>query len=500
MKGRVQLALALTLLLACATGARARVQACEPCLELAPRGSLDGELNVGDLILLQRFAVGLDLPSPDELRRGDLAPARPDEGAQLAGVTPPPFVVIGDGRLGVGDVVLGLRRLVDLLSFDLPPALSLVVATPPSACLGGFVTVWGEGLLVGDAPPSVYIDGRRTQLVHVRASSESRGGFDRLTVREGSGADPAAWESRPVDVRVLTPRGEVQLDEAIELRAACEAAPEILRTEPEEGLITDELRLAGLNLSCLREVVFIDPISGARIPGLITGVHSDNAVDVLPPQVPSAAFPQWELLASGDCGEAWGPAEYRFPDPPFPYPDATMIAPPEGPATGGNTVFLTGTDLALVDEVGIGSTTLDRSDFVVMGNGDLLLPLMPSSPGGPFATVPVPVTVSGGGIADPTPLTYTYLGQSLPECGTIAPAEGGIEGGTVVIITAALGSELDGINRVLFGGLPGTGLIHPNSSQIAVTTPARPVPGSVDVEIGRDGVSLSICPLPFRYR
>ena len=79
--------------------------------DLTPRGATDGALAINDVVLALRMSVGLESPTPDELRRADVAPA--DRGS---GATEP----IGDGRLDVGDVVLMLRATVGLETLRWP--------------------------------------------------------------------------------------------------------------------------------------------------------------------------------------------------------------------------------------------------------------------------------------------------------------------------------------------------------------------------------------------
>ena len=76
--------------------------------DVAPRGETDDRVDVGDVLLILRWAVGLSLDPPlsaEELLRADLAPGAP-EGELL--------VVGGDGSVDVGDVLLTLRAAVGL--------------------------------------------------------------------------------------------------------------------------------------------------------------------------------------------------------------------------------------------------------------------------------------------------------------------------------------------------------------------------------------------------
>jgi hypothetical protein len=64
----------------------------------------DGDVDVADALRALRIAAGIVTPSQIELSRGDLAP--------LVNGTPQP-----DGKIDIGDVVVILRRSVDLVSW-----------------------------------------------------------------------------------------------------------------------------------------------------------------------------------------------------------------------------------------------------------------------------------------------------------------------------------------------------------------------------------------------
>jgi hypothetical protein len=81
--------------------------------DTAPAGAPDGRVDVADVVRGLRFAVGLDVPSLEEQRRADVAPADvtpgPPDVARPRAVAPP--------RVDVADVVLTLRAAVGLTVF-----------------------------------------------------------------------------------------------------------------------------------------------------------------------------------------------------------------------------------------------------------------------------------------------------------------------------------------------------------------------------------------------
>ena len=94
--------------------------------DVAPRGDTDGQVNVGDAIVVLNFAVGNMTPTMEEFALADVAPGMiVDDGAE-----PPAYIADPDGLLGVGDVVVTLRRAVNLIRLYCEP---LPIAVPGSA-------------------------------------------------------------------------------------------------------------------------------------------------------------------------------------------------------------------------------------------------------------------------------------------------------------------------------------------------------------------------------
>lgn len=86
----------------------------------------DSRVAVDDAVRVLRVAVGLALPTKNDLRLGDVAPRR--------GVG---NRIIGDGALTVADVLAILRRAVGLISDeDFGANLTLVFVDPDAAVLG----------------------------------------------------------------------------------------------------------------------------------------------------------------------------------------------------------------------------------------------------------------------------------------------------------------------------------------------------------------------------
>ncbi|MEM7245826.1 MAG: FG-GAP-like repeat-containing protein [Acidobacteriota bacterium] len=96
--------------------------------DVAPRGARDGRVTIADVVLALRLAVGLDVPTDDELLLLDVAPAQ---------VSDELFVAAGDDRLDIADVIVTLRAAVGLVELTWPERELLVVLNEaPDAAVG----------------------------------------------------------------------------------------------------------------------------------------------------------------------------------------------------------------------------------------------------------------------------------------------------------------------------------------------------------------------------
>jgi hypothetical protein len=138
-------------------------------------------------------------------------------------------------------------------------------------------------------------------------------------------------------------------------------------------------------------------------------------------------------------------------------PALVTALPSVGPASGGTTVVLTGTDLTGTTAVNFGATP--ATSFTV----DSATQITAVAPAG-TGVVQVTATTSGGtsnGVA------YTYL--AAPSLTTLLPNVGLEAGGTLVVIT---GTDLTGTTAVDFGGTPATSFTINSPTQITAVAPA----------------------------
>ena len=75
--------------------------------DLAPFGSRDGVVNVGDALVALRIALDLETPSQDDMIHGDIAPLTNDNMSNP------------DGFINVGDALVILRKALGLINWPL---------------------------------------------------------------------------------------------------------------------------------------------------------------------------------------------------------------------------------------------------------------------------------------------------------------------------------------------------------------------------------------------
>ncbi|QDM27463.1 phospholipase [Tardiphaga sp. vice304] len=150
-------------------------------------------------------------------------------------------------------------------------------------------------------------------------------------------------------------------------------------------------------------------------------------------------------------------------------PTVTAVSPTAGPTSGGTSVVITGTNLSGATAVNFGATA--AAGFTVNSATQITA----TSPAG-TGTVDITVTTVGGTSAISAADQFTYV--AAPTVTSIAPTSGPAAGGTSVTIT---GTNLSGVNAVVFGATPATGFTVDSATQITATSPAGT--GTVDVRV-----------------
>ncbi|MFA5269053.1 MAG: IPT/TIG domain-containing protein [Methanoregula sp.] len=157
-----------------------------------------------------------------------------------------------------------------------------------------------------------------------------------------------------------------------------------------------------------------------------------------------------------------------------PTPVITAISPTSGPAGGGTTVTITGSNFTGASTVKFGTTANVTGVMTVVSSTQITV----ISPSGPAGTVHVTVTSPNGTSATSPADQYTYR---VPAVTAISPTSGSTSGGTMVTIT---GNDFTGASTVRFGTTANvTGAMTVvSSTQITVTSPAGSA-GTVHVTV-----------------
>jgi len=156
-------------------------------------------------------------------------------------------------------------------------------------------------------------------------------------------------------------------------------------------------------------------------------------------------------------------------------PNVAEVSPAAGPAAGGTTVTITGTNLAKATKVFFGSKAAkikSRADTQVMV----------VSPAGKAGTVHVTVVTAKGTSATSAADQFTYI--AAPTVAAVSPKVGPLAGGTAVTIT---GTHLADATAVMFGKVVVGTLAGNIDTQIEVVAPAGVKAGKVDIRVVTPG-------------
>jgi hypothetical protein len=157
----------------------------------------------------------------------------------------------------------------------------------------------------------------------------------------------------------------------------------------------------------------------------------------------------------------------------IPAPGASSISPASGPAAGGTSVTITGTNLTGASAVDFGAGNA-ATTFSVNGAGTSITATSPTGTG----TVSVTVTTPGGTV---TAGQFTYI--PAPTASSISPTAGGLSGGTTVTIN---GSNLTGAVVDFGTGNAATNVqVNGAGTQVTATSPAGT--GTVSVTVTTPG-------------
>ena len=163
-------------------------------------------------------------------------------------------------------------------------------------------------------------------------------------------------------------------------------------------------------------------------------------------------------------------------------PTVTAVSPNSGPASGGTSVLVSGTNLAgvtAVDFGGVPAASFHYNGIPILG-GPPPGTITAVSPPGDLSIVDVQV-ISGGGESLASPPHFTYVPR--PAILSVGTATVGIAGTASLTIS---GSGLGNATSVAFGNLQAT-ILSDSDTQIVAEAHRQPVDGPVDVTVTTAG-------------
>ena len=269
-----------------------------------------------------------------------------------------------------------------------------------------------------------------------------------------------------VDVSVATVGGSATLTDAFTFVEA----PTLTSLTPPVGPVAGgtSVTLTGTTLRAGMQVRFggvlatLGSVNPAGTSATVTTPgHAAGAVDV-------------SVTTPG--GTASLPSAYTY----VAAPTLSAVSPNEGPATGGQSATLTGTNFRAGMEVQIGGTPATLVS--VHPSGTMATVTTPAHAAGAVA---VSVTTPGGSATLAGGYTYVVA----PTLTALSSDVGPTGGGTTVTLT---GSGLRGGMDVRFGGTPAAlDSVNPAGTSATVTTPAHAA-GVVDVSVTTPGGSAAL--------
>jgi len=161
-----------------------------------------------------------------------------------------------------------------------------------------------------------------------------------------------------------------------------------------------------------------------------------------------------------------------------PAPVVTSVSPSSGPAAGGNTITILGSNFRNLTAVSVGSVALSPEQMFITQMGTKITVKAPAESDG---TVDVTVMNDAGTSPMVSADEYTYLGPTVLG---ISRHSGPGNGGTKVTIT---GDDLRGATAVTFGGTEATNFaMNAAKTLITATAPAE-LAGTVAVQVTTPG-------------
>jgi hypothetical protein len=208
--------------------------------------------------------------------------------------------------------------------------------------------------------------------------------------------------------------------------------------------------------------------AGAARWGDYSGAASD-------PTNPRDIWLAGEYAASSTDPSTWGTVIGRVT---VSGPTVSSVSPASGPAAGGTTVVITGSEFVASGTTVYFGQTASLPPVVL--SPESLQAVSPAHAGGP---VDVTVVTAAGTSTTTAADQFVYAVLPPPVIASVTPRLGPVGGGTPVTIT---GTNLGGATQIRFGTVNAP-ILSNSGTEIATITPAATLSGVVDVRITASG-------------
>ena len=203
---------------------------------------------------------------------------------------------------------------------------------------------------------------------------------------------------------------------------------------------------------------------------------------------PSATIGTVHVTVTSSTGKSLPTAadEFTYQDP----PTVTGVSPSGGPASGGTTITISGTDFGDGASVSVGNLPATQ---IVVKSTTLITARTPAGNG----VAGVTVTTPGGHSAPSAAAEFSYAPAPSPTVTSVNPDTAPLSGiGPVTII----GSGFDATAAVYFGSVRASAVTVVSDTKITATAPVAVVAGTVAVKVvTANGASAAVSADEFTY-
>ena len=343
----------------------------------------------------------------------------------------------------------------DQYTYDADPTVSQVSPDAGPVAGGNTVTITGTNFLSGAA---VNFGSNAATSVNVQSSTT-------LT------AVVPAGTYGTVDVTVTTPGGTSPTSTADHYGYG---QPVVSQVSPDvgPGAGGNTVTITGSNFATGTATVDFGSTAASSV-----NVSSDTQLTALAP-AGTGSVDVTVNTTSGGTSQTSSVDQYTYDQ----RPSVTAVSPNAGPAAGGTSVTITGTNFLSGATVSFGSATVPAGD-VTFDSATQLTAVAPAGSPGP---VDVTVTTPGGTSQTSNADEYYY---DLPTVSAVSPTSGPTSGGTVVTVTGT--NFVAGATAVSFGSHASGSVTVSSSTSLTATAPSAGV-GAVDVRVRTVGGTSAI--------